>query len=170
MTQTQTHPLQLADLHLPSPPDLWPLAWGWWVSALVFILSATLIYFIMRQIQHKRRQQSAKKLALIRLKQAGSVSEINTLLRQTALTYFPRSQVAGLNGNAWLAFLDHQLPEQYQGFTAFSDTWTHAMYAPHVQDDMLNRCRSQAVLWVRHMNLPQHSPSDQTSHKGVRHV
>ncbi|WP_330961969.1 DUF4381 domain-containing protein [Photobacterium sp. 53610] len=166
MTQTQTHPLQLAELHLPSPPDLWPLAWGWWVSALALILSAALIYFVARQLQQKRRQQAARKLALARLKQAGSVSEINTLLRQTALTYFPRAQVAGLNGNAWLTFLDHQLQPQHQGFIALSETWTTAMYAPQVENDILSHCRAQAVIWVKHLQLPQHAPNDQ----GESHV
>ncbi|NAW64151.1 DUF4381 domain-containing protein [Photobacterium halotolerans] len=174
MAQTHTHPLQLADLHLPALPDPWPLAWGWWASALLIIILLTLLYLVVSHLKVRRNLKAGKNQALAQLKRAQSVSEINTLLRQAALTYFPREQVAGLSGHHWMAFLDHQLPEQHQGFVSLNDAWTQALYASKVGDDIHNACRHQAEIWLRHAlppRSPQHTPAmKRDAAKGDRHV
>lgn len=174
MAQTQTHPLQLADLHLPAIPDPWPLAWGWWASALLIIALFTLLYIVLNHIKTQRGLKKGKKQALNQLKHTQSVSEINTLLRQAALTYFPRDQVAGLSGYQWMAFLDHQLAEQHQGFVSLNDAWTQALYASETEEDIRDACRHQAEIWLKHAlppRFPQHSQAGkEDATKGDRHV
>ncbi|WP_311567489.1 DUF4381 domain-containing protein [Photobacterium arenosum] len=174
MAQTHTHPLQLADLHLPALPDPWPLAWGWWASALLVIILLALLYLVVNQLKARRGLKAGKKQALRQLKHAQSVSELNTLLRQAALTYFPREQVAGLSGHQWMAFLDHRLPEQHRGFVLLNDAWTQALYASETRDDIRDACRHQAEIWLRHAlppRIPQHTPAMKgDAAKGDRHV
>jgi hypothetical protein len=102
--------LPLRDVHLPPPVGWWPLAPGWWIAlglALATILLA--IYLIRRW-----RRQTLIKLALAELKaiETGELGapeklrEISMLLRRIALTAYPRAEIAGLAGEAWLQWLD----------------------------------------------------------------
>ncbi|QUJ69344.1 DUF4381 domain-containing protein (plasmid) [Photobacterium sp. GJ3] len=149
MSQTQTHPIPLADLHLPSPPDVWPLAWGWWSAALIVILLLGLAYLLRQFYRKHHAHRTIRKLAFKHIHAAQSVTELNTILRQTALTYFPREKVAGLSGTDWLTFLDHQLPEQHRGFQAMSECWQQALYSHHQTDQTLEQCRTLTIRWVQ---------------------
>ena len=105
--------LQLQDIHLPESASIWPLAIGWWVLIVMIILVATwLIIKAIKRVKQKRYQKkilSQFKALEKKLKENPSnatVSEINTLLRQLAITYYPRSKTASLTGGDWLNFLD----------------------------------------------------------------
>lgn len=107
----------LADLrgyHLPDAPAWWPPAPGWWLLAgLLLVLALFLVLYLMRC----RRRRAAARLAFAELAAlraelaAGQGTEVfvrglSRLLRRFALARFPRTQVAGLAGDEWLAFLD----------------------------------------------------------------
>ncbi|MGL4826019.1 MAG: DUF4381 domain-containing protein [Vibrionaceae bacterium] len=96
-------PLPLADLHLPPEPGIWPLAWGWW---LVIISNVLILSISIYSIWRYRRRHLAQKQALQRLDDCKSIGQLNALLKQAALSYFPREQVASLTGVQWLKFLD----------------------------------------------------------------
>ncbi len=106
--------LKLKDIHQPAAISWWPLAPGWYVVlGLVLGMIGYLIFLIYRRQQ---RHQVAK-LALQRLhqlRQAAAttpnhtiVIELSILLRRVALIQHARQTVAGLQGDAWLAFLDN---------------------------------------------------------------
>ncbi len=122
----QTDPLrQLRDIHLPDPVGLWPLAWGWWVliALLAGALLAGFIYWRRHQRQRRYRQQAKAELgsAYREFRQNGATAvylqQLSQILRRAALTAFPRKQVAGLKGDAWLEFLDQSLPGADAPFT-----------------------------------------------------
>jgi hypothetical protein len=105
--------LQLQDIHLPESASFWPLALGWWLLlALVIVLVSWLIFKILKRAKQKKHRTKilAKFTALeIKLKAEPSnntIAEINTLLRQLAISYYPRAQIASLTGGDWLHFLD----------------------------------------------------------------
>lgn len=105
---------QLRDVHLPSAISFWPPAIGWYFVAI--LMAALLVvcgiksrrwYYrgmakrqalrILTQLQvcYQKRQFSLTRIA----------TELSTLLRQVALAYYPRTEVAGLEGEAWWQFL-----------------------------------------------------------------
>ena len=109
-----TNPLaDLRDIHLPEPVSWWPPAPGWWLLvALSLVVVAGLLW-----LWRYRRRQTPRRVALAELTRlradfqrdgdgAAVATGISALLRRLALTHFPRSQVAGLVGDAWLQFLD----------------------------------------------------------------
>lgn len=116
---------QLRDIHLPEPVGLWPLAWGWWllIALLAAALLAGLFYWRRHQRQRRYRQQAKAELASAyrdyreHADTALYLQRLSTVLRRTALSAFPRSQVAGLKGEAWLEFLDQTLPGEHAPFT-----------------------------------------------------
>ncbi len=105
--------LQLRDIHLPESASVWPLSIGWWVLFAMTILMMTwLVIKAIKRRKQKRHQRKilAKFKALEEKLKAtpnnNTVAEINTLLRQLAITYYPRTEIASLTGGDWLHFLD----------------------------------------------------------------
>ena len=103
----------LRDIHLPSTPAFWPPAPGWWLLALLVLALSVFIGVLI--VRRYRRQRPLKELlaALERVEtgtdpqvRLAAVQEMSMLLRRFALLQFGRRRVAGLQGDAWLAFLD----------------------------------------------------------------
>lgn len=110
-------PLPLRDIHLPEPIGFWPPAVGWWLSALgIGILLISMIWLI-RRLNRKTALKSARRL-LAELKQdpsldpAEKICRLSVLLRRTAISLAPRTQCAGLTGQAWLDYLDLALRDK----------------------------------------------------------
>jgi len=101
---------QLRDLHLPHP--FWALINTpiFWLALIACLLLAYFIFKQFRQYQNKMRYRKAALKQLIRIKTISSpeerLSELNILLKQTALTAYKTEDVASLTGNAWINFLD----------------------------------------------------------------
>jgi len=103
---------QLHDIHLPAPVSSWPVAPGY--LALVCVVAA--IVFIMLLMRHDQNKSRLKQQALIKLNliaqrhldhrnSSQAAAEISALLKQVALMHFPREQVAALQGQDWLIFM-----------------------------------------------------------------
>jgi hypothetical protein len=101
----------LEDLHdivLADPVSWWPPAPGWYVVSAVAVGLA--IHFAIRALRRYRRN-AYRRDALAMLHHASDdpsslISKVAVLLKRTALSAFPREQVASLTGEAWLDFLD----------------------------------------------------------------
>lgn len=111
---------QLRDIHLPPPVSWWPPAPGWWALLLLAAGLATGLYLWRRRREQGRWRRHAL-AELERLRQlhaakqaapAAVVGALSTLLRRVALSRFPRSDVAALHGEDWLAFLDRTLGQE----------------------------------------------------------
>lgn len=104
---------QLRDIHLPPPVGWWPPAPGWW--ALAGLLLAGLIAAAWLWRRHRRnrwRRQALLELRRLRgSDDAQLLRGLSALLRRVAISRHPRQEVAGLHGEAWLAFLDRSLGE-----------------------------------------------------------
>lgn len=160
--------LPLADIHLPSVPGYWPLAWGWWLC-IAFVLSAIAVATLLL-IRRQQRQQARKEAIqqLRKLNDPACFNDINLLLRQTAMSYYPRQQVAGLTGGNWLAFLDSHLDKKQRGFVALSDSWQQGLFSPHGADpDTFDQCYRQAFIWLKKARLPS-EPDQKTTAPEVK--
>ncbi|MEN8165633.1 MAG: DUF4381 domain-containing protein [Acidobacteriota bacterium] len=108
----------MTNLVQPSAPEAvpwWPPAPGWYVLAgLVLIALGWLVLKVFRRWRADAYRRAALRLVRV-VEQSGSTAELPALLKRTALSTYPRSDVASLSGEAWLAFLDGTL-----GTTDFS--------------------------------------------------
>ena len=111
--------IPLRGLHLPEPVGWWPLAPGWWVLLAMVAIGCG---FLVRAWLRRRAHSAARRKALRQLEESRSAyayhgnpvvlgAEVSELLRRTMLAYAPRSEVAGLTGDAWLAWLDRDLDQ-----------------------------------------------------------
>jgi membrane protein implicated in regulation of membrane protease activity len=103
--------LPLKDIHMPEAIGWWPPAIGWWLVAILVPSLIVLLVWLYKRLTRKTAVKTAKKL-LARIKQdstldnRGKVTELSILIRRVAISVAPRSQAAGLTGQAWLAYLD----------------------------------------------------------------
>ena len=118
---------QLADIHLPEAVSFWPPAPGWWVLALLLLVSG---YYLARQLLRIRRQHKVCQHALAELSRCYQgfarqgdadpnalrlhyINEFNSVLRRVALVHFPQSNVASLGGDAWVDFIREKGDSSY---------------------------------------------------------
>lgn len=105
---------QLRDIHLPAKVSMWPLAYGWYLTAILGVIA---LYLLWRGGKHYLDTTLPKRRALSTLAKLRQdyqqhhdavllAKQLSTLLRRVALTLSERQYVAGLQGEAWLAFLD----------------------------------------------------------------
>jgi hypothetical protein len=99
----------LNDIVVPLPAPWWPLAPGWYVvaAALLILLSWLLYKQWKRWKGNAYRRQALAELSVIRAGgDEGQIRQVPELLKRTALSAWPRQQVAGLSGASWHRFLD----------------------------------------------------------------
>lgn len=103
---------QLHDIHVPPPISMWPVAMGWWLLLMGICLVSGLLFFT-KNYWVKLRRKKALLQAWQNIQQqyeldnnaALALNALSILLKKAALQYYPRDQVAGLHGEAWLNFL-----------------------------------------------------------------
>lgn len=97
----------LKELPLPDGPPWWPVAPGWYVVAALILL--LLIWALLRWRRSYSRNQYRRD-AIARLAKLSTTNEdlahIPVILKKTALSAFPRSDVAGLRGQPWIDWLN----------------------------------------------------------------
>ena len=113
--------LPLRDLQLPEAIGWWPLAPGWWI--VLAIVGAVLGYVLWRTYKwwqfNAPRRFALRELARYEtefLEHRDPIrlgKQVSELLRRGMLAYAPRDEVAGLTGEAWLAWLDRGMPVPY---------------------------------------------------------
>jgi len=115
----------LRDIHMPAQlSNWWPLAYGWWI--VLGVLGCILLYsgykfyhhyIVGRAKRHALQVLLSYENAYHQNKNASHYcAQLSELLRRVALVYFPREQVAGLHGMAWINFLN-----QTSNNTLFTD-------------------------------------------------
>lgn len=117
---------QLADIHLPDPVSIWPLAPGWWLVIVLLIAGLCWLgYQSVRKFILNRRLQTAqreleKSIQAYRDTVNNKDSDhnkagldylyaVNAVLNRVALYTDPKHarEIAKLTGKQWLEYLDH---------------------------------------------------------------
>jgi len=119
--------LLLRDIHLPEPVSWWPPAIGWWLLAIMIVLT---IFAIAGWLRWRRAQRNAPvtiaRRELARLSVAWTehrdaqhlVAQLSTWLRRTGMSVSSRRKAASLTGAEWLRFLDEMAGEPVFGTAA----------------------------------------------------
>jgi hypothetical protein len=110
----------LKDIHLPEAISVWPPALAWWLVCAALLLTLALgLYYGLKNYRKQAYRRAALK-ALVQLEQdtmqpgysllkdRSLESSLVHLLKRTALSAYPRSDVARLIGHEWLIFMDNK--------------------------------------------------------------
>ena len=111
-TQQVSEP-KLLDIHLAGEPSIWPLAVGWWILIALLLLLVAWSFIKLRQFLKLKKHQKAILAQFVPIENQlknnpnnANIAEANIFLRQLAVQYYPREEIASLTGEAWLEFLD----------------------------------------------------------------
>ena len=111
----EVNPLaNLKDIHLPPAISFWPPAPGWWILAVFFVLLTVFcVWWLRRRYEGSRHKVEVlrilKNLQLQHEESPAALTTLRTLsqlLRRTALSFSKQEDVASLQGEDWLKFLD----------------------------------------------------------------
>ncbi len=135
---------RLRDVHPPEAPPWWPPAPGWWLALFAVLVLAAIA---LRRLRPRWRRFLLRRRLLAALDTAATAAEISQLLRTAALARFPQ-HAAGLQGAAWIAFLESRDREPGR-FAALAGALTEMPYrAPRAGDDVAP-LRAAARGWLR---------------------
>jgi hypothetical protein len=109
----------LNDIVLPATVGWWPLAPGWYIlfASLLIALAWSGYRLLHRWKNNRYRRAALRELQLLKERihateerdaevRDAKLRQIPILLKRTALSVYPRSQVASLSGKDWFHFLN----------------------------------------------------------------
>lgn len=151
--------LPLRDVQIPAEISWWPPAIGWWVLAILIPLSLYLLFRLYRRLTRKTALKAAKK-HFKALQQDTELSEpeklqaLSQLMRRTAISLYPRNDVAGLVGSKWLNFLDKSMPTaQFSSNTG--RLLTDALYRSPTKLESLIPLFALCATWLAQQKEPK---------------
>ena len=136
---------KLHDFYQPPPPAWIPQTIGWYV---VFAIAALVILWLaVRGL--RRWLANAYRREALRALGSAQPQEFSALLKRTAMSVWPREEVASLSGEAWLTFLNRSAGvELFRDSPAnrVEEVALHAMPLSGRDKDVL---RSATAEWIR---------------------
>jgi hypothetical protein len=160
---------QLRDIHLPPEPSWWPPAPGWWLLAIValalaILASRWLLRIARERLWRRRVHAELDRIAATHAAHADPVrlaAQVSQLLRRASRVVEPSAVAFG--DDAWLAFLDGQLPQARRAAAPFRSGAGRALVdAPYRRAGDAAAFDAQALLdlaraWL-HAALPRRRP------------
>ena len=142
MESTTPTTLELRDIHLPDPISWWPLAPGWWfvLAAIVLIIAGVFLfrYYLKKQALRKTVAAELESICAQHKKDNNAlvlVQSLSILLRRACISFYPRSEVASLTGDAWLKFLDDSMSDSNCQNTFHSEHGRLLATAPYLAEN-----------------------------------
>ncbi len=143
----------LHDIHLPSAVSAWPPGPAYYACLAILII---LLLLYLKKLQLKK-QTAPKREALTRLNTIKmdylahhnakeSAAAVNALLKQLALLYYPRIDVASLHGEAWITFLETH--SKQIDFKSVENSLLNTPFNPHAKED-LTPLLDAANAWIQ---------------------
>ena len=156
----------LNDIVLPEAVGWWPLATGWYflLGLLLIILTWYAYTSVRHWINNRYRRAALQQLQLLaedirnNEKRNTGLRQIPVLLKRTALSVYPRSQLASLTGKSWRDFLNSKVSKP-----SFPENTADLLDRISYSVDDLSQVDAQAaddLLRASHHWLKHHRPAN----------
>jgi hypothetical protein len=148
---------QLRDIKTPTGVDWWPLDWGWWLLMLLsVVVLIALIVFIKRRIAFNRpRKEALKALETISEHADDWPVQFNTLLKRTALSYFPKERISSLHNQQWRDFLLASCPKNAQALNEGLTALHANLYRNSAQHTDFAVSHDAVKMWIKNATFPR---------------
>ena len=151
--------LPLRDIQIPDAISAWPPAIGWWVLAVLIPRWCYLRYRLYRRLTRKTALKAAKKqFKILRdqspLSKQEKLIELSSLMRRTAVSLYPRTDVAGLTGEQWINFLNQSAEDpDFNGRIA--ELFTDSLYSKAENNFPLAPLFAACESWLNYQKEPK---------------
>ncbi|ABV36236.1 conserved hypothetical protein [Shewanella sediminis HAW-EB3] len=103
----------LKDIQTPDVIASWPIAYGYWVTLALIIVTITAIFYLVKR---RRLYSAPKRIVIVELNELDPnhkelSSQVNTLIKRAAMSYLPRERIAGLEGQTWYSWMNTQVKQ-----------------------------------------------------------
>jgi len=154
-----TAPLdKLHDFYQPPPPSWRPQTIGWYV---VFTIIAMLLLWLAFHLYRYWRANRYRREALRELEHVDA-TQLSALLKRTALSAWPREEVASLSGAPWLQFLNTATRKPLFESAPENLIEKLALFAATLSSEDESSLRRAADTWIK-----QHKPPGKTRGQDV---
>ena len=142
--------LPIRDIHLP--PPIPPHEWAGWLTVMLLVLAAAFALLVSLRLWSRWRRRKKRHIDLAHLddlpfKDASVFGmELNSLLKRIGIRDYGRREVAGLEGRAWVSFLNGSCPEPV--FTGPCARWLVDCDWHKPNSRVPVDAREQARLWI----------------------
>jgi len=165
MKSTDPASLQnLNDIVLPPPASWWPLATGWYFLFAFSLIVIAWVGFrlIRRWIDNRYRRSALRELQLLAMdvqntgRRDASLRQLPALIKRTALSAYPRIQVASLSGHDWYDFLNSQLtqPVFTEPTTRLLDSIAYSTGRLSTDSESVDNLLESIKHWLKHHQAP----------------
>ena len=144
--------LQLHDIHLPEQVSNLPTAMGWWLSVVILMLILIVSIEKLKQYKALRKNQQRVILQLEKQMHAGNLTMENamSLVKWSAMQYFPRDDIAALYQESFKRFLVAQLPNEHQAeFSELASDGFDNFYKAGFSSSVNASFNQAILLWVK---------------------
>ena len=144
----QNHPLSLNPLQLTELSFFWANVQ---TGVVIFLIIITITVPLLLFFRWKKKRLAPKNAALAMLNSTIhplTPSRAIEVVRQVALSYYPRERIAKLHGQTWCEFLDQQVDTPI--FMPKFSLWQENLYTKQhdqreLQQDLIDDCE----LWIK---------------------
>lgn len=164
----------LNDIVLPATVGWWPLAPGWYILFGLSLIA--LAWFGYRSLHHwmnnRYRRAALRELQLLEKRiddpevRDAKLRQIPILLKRTALSVYPRSQVASLSGKDWFLFLNSTLKNP--SFTESTASTLSKISYSSGELSVIDSTAAAALLNASRQWLKHHQPTPTARSKDSR--
>jgi hypothetical protein len=155
----------LNDIVLPATVGWWPLAGGWYLLCALLLIALAWIGYrsIRRWIENGYRRAALHELQLLVQdvqkpeKRNTGLRQLPVLLKRTALSVYPREQVASLSGDDWYDYLNSQTdsPAFTQPDRSLLNSISYSTGDLNDVDSQAEAALIEAIkFWLKHHQIP----------------
>ncbi len=124
-----------------------------WLIAAVVVVVIVIIVSSFWYVRKKNafRRKALQELELIDVNQNGALTQINTILKWTALQSFPRKEVAALFGEEWFNWMNSRTKSGFFSRDLIQEV-SARLYASSTEDcvEVVEQFKSASAEFIRH--------------------
>lgn len=140
----------LHDFYQPPPPSWRPQTIGWYIvfDVTTLLLAWLAVHLFRRWRESRYRREALSELAHI------EATQLSALLKRTAISVWPREEVAALSGPAWLKFLDDSAHKPLFENAPENRIEDLALSSSTLSTEDESALRHASANWIRHHKSP----------------
>lgn len=119
---------------------------GWYV---LYVLFMVMVIFVLYRLISNWKNNKYRRDAIIRIKKANTIYEVNVTLKIVALKSYGRTDVANLSSEAWVEFLNSKSKVEFD-----KDIFNFVYNGKVIEEVKFQSLKDDTVKWIKYHAKP----------------